>query len=582
VRQPGRSSQRGQVMVLFAIAMIALLAAASLAVSAGMLYWQRRQVQELADAAALAAAALIPCAGSQSPYAAANAVISPLAGGSPTSFPTTCASGTSSWTYADGTRVTMTYPYNGDSGQALVVVTRQVPLPMSALIAPGTTSSAVAARAVGRNGGGSSAFDYAIYAANGVTCGGTAAIDAYGPIYSGAQIGQCTMYAHNSRDGVYPGSLSVYPSGQSWSNGSGSCVTSTTPPHAVGNVICADSYEISGSQCSTTATDFLAGAGTCPSGVAPPGLGPFQPAEPNADANAQASITAVGGTAPCNPSGGPGYYQQLKIGSTVVGRLATQGSGNVPTKDVLGYYHLKPGCYGWLDVSLVRIADPLALPAVVLDPGLYYFSGFYQNGDKSGTRGPLSAGGLCLNGAQLLGYDVQLEFASAAGPNSLSTSTCDASPTSSSSALLGADPALPVLDNGKTYSYLSAPCTASANPLCPNPSGYTSWCPASDRACDALLVWTPSGPFATTLPQIDGTFFTKGASEWLYGSVFWAGQHQTNPGCVWAAGGTSTIIGDLACTTVALQGGSSSVGYSGVLLSKGNHATAGILPQLAE
>src|SRR5205807_5830124 len=154
--------------------------------------------------------------------------------------------------------------------------------------------------------------------------------------------------------------------------------------------------------------------------------------------------------------------------------------------------------------------------------GFYYFSGYFQPSDAHGKSGPQTAGGLCLNGTQALGRDVLFEVTSSVGPSSLSSSSCDEVPTASSNAASGEDPSKPVTDLGTAYGYLAAPCDPALNPQCPL-SGGSSWCPGTDRACNATLVWAPAGPPASTEPTIDGSYFDKGASEesWLYGTVFW-------------------------------------------------------------
>lgn len=53
-----------------------------------------------------------------------------------------------------------------------------------------------------------------------------------------------------------------------------------------------------------------------------------------------------------------------------------------------------------------------------------------------------------------------------------------------------------------------------------------------------------------------GTWLVKGPGEqsWFKGSIFWPGT------CEWWANGTATILGQLVCDTVYLQGGASSSG----------------------
>ncbi len=522
------------------------------------------QTQELADAAALAAGVMIPCSG-QNAYAAVDALVSRQLDASTllSQARSPCGSSSSSWTrtYPDGTRVTATYPYRDDSHFEVEVVSPEVPLLLGAVLKAVPTR--LTARAVSQNGGVTTALNYALYAENGIDCAGSYTTNVYGSIYSGALISNCSIYAHASLDGSDSGTIVVYPPNQQWSQGGGYCL----PGRAISNVLCADSYEMSSNQCAPGSTQFLAGSGSCPSwSPSAPDLTQFAPPEPNTDASVLATI---GGTA-CDPNGTASTYTPLKIKSNVIGRMARQTGTNKPSVDSAGYYHFYPGCYGWLDVSLVQKADKSAGSVVVFEPGFYYFSGYYDaSADGQGGQGPGTAGGLCLGGGtQLVGRDVVFEFTSRSGAaTGLSTSTCDLSPTSSTSSKLGADPLLPLSDAGTSYSYLSAPCDVSANPRCPLPSGYRSWCPTTDRACNALLVWAPPGPPVSSVPVINGTFYAKGASQWLYGTVYWPGA------CQWTANGTTTLVGQLVCASAALQGGASTPGYNGILYSRGDHVT---------
>ncbi len=550
--RPGRQS--GQAIVLVALAMVAMLAMTAVVLSAGQLYWARRSAQQLADSGALAAAAMIPCSG-QNAYAALDGVISTQLGVSPSlsQTPAACGTSPSTWsrTYPNGTGVAATYPYV-DTTRVQVVVTLPAWLVLGGLLGVGQAS--VSARAVAQNSGASPPRNYALYAQDGIKCGGTAVFDLKGSIYSGGPIdGNCTIYSHAIPNDD-PGNILVYPANQQWNQGGGACVSGT----ATGNVVCADGYEISQSQCPPAgSTDFFGSLRVdypCPTWtVQAPSYAPYSSPDPNADARAQATI----GGAACDPGGGAATYLPLLIGTTAVGRmkpgLAVVGGltvPNTPYKDGGGYYHFRPGCYGWLDVSLVRSGDSGAQATVVFDPGFYLFSGFHQSSDKKGSQGAQSAGGLCLNdGTRAVGRDVLFEFTSALSPSSFSTSSCDDLPTSSTGT--------------------SSPCDPSANPFCPLPSG-SSWCPKTDRACNATLVWAPPGPPVTTLAAIVGTFFAQGPAEqsWLYGTIFWPGSAGPGQaGCQWTSNGGSSIVGSLICQSVLLQGGSSSTG-SGITYAR--------------
>jgi hypothetical protein len=586
-RAPRARDQSGQAIVLIAVAMVAVLTISALVISAGELYWQRRQEQELADAAALAGAAMVPCSG-QNAYAAIDGVVSAQLGVSPvlTQTPGPCGSSAPSWsrTYPDGTSLTATFPYTDPSHVQVSVVSPQVQLPMGGLL--GVTQSTVAARAVARSGAGSPPALYALYVRGNLGCGGTTSTNIFGSVYVGGTIDtNCSMYVHVLRNGsgalIDQGDVLVFTSGQQWSRGGGSCALG----EASGNATCGDGFEISGSACPapTGITDYLGTSRLeypCPSFSVPaPTFTPYTPPEPNADVNALATI---GGT-PCDPNGMASAYPPLKIGTTAVARMRPTGSYQ-PVKDLAGYYHFKPGCYGWLDVSLVPAADPLAQPVVIFDPGFYYFSGYFQSADKSGGSGPQTAGGLCLNnGTRAVGKDVLFEFTSNLDPSSLSSSSCDDAPTSTTSSGFGADPLVPIVDAGVTYGYLSAPCDPSTNLQCPLPSG-SAWCPKTDRGCNATLIWAPAGPPTTpTLPAIDGSFYVKGPTEtsWLYGGVFWPGAAAGSPGCSWTANGTAAIVGQIVCDSVLLQGGSSSTG-SGITYARTATNTAAAQAALTE
>jgi hypothetical protein len=423
----------------------------------------------------------------------------------------------------------------------------------------------VNARAVAENAGASPPLNYALYAQSTLTCSGSASISVRGSVYVGGTIGSgCSIYAHEIPN-ADPGNILVGASGQLWSGG-GSCAGSLPS----GKVICADGYEVSQDVCPTPrVTDFL-GTSTvdypCPSWSVPSSnFARYVSPDPNGDSHVLATI----GGSPCSATAGALTYQPVQVKGTMVGRLqpglAVIGGTsypNTPYRDADGYYHVRPGCYGWLDISLVLAADSTAKPAVIFDPGFYYFNGYFQSSDARGKSGPQTAGGLCLNGTQALGRDVLFEITSSVGPSSLSSSTCDEVPTGSTGAAFGVDPATPITDLGTAYGYLAAPCDPTLNPQCPL-SGGSSWCPGTDRACNATLVWAPAGPPASAQPTIDGSYFDKGPSEesWLYGTVFWpGGPRGGGPGCSWAANASATIVGALICQSVSLQGGASSAG----------------------
>lgn len=571
-----RRSQSGQAIVLVALAMVAMIGMTSVVISGGELYVARRQTQELADAAALAGGTQIPCSG-QNAYAVIDGLVSLQLNTTPSLSQTlgSCGSSSTSWsrTYPDGTQVTATYPYVDANHIQVSIVSAQVPLPLGAIL--GASQSTVAARAVAKNQPPTAWINYALYVQNGISCSGNSAINVSGSIYSGGLISSnCTLYSH-ALAGYDQGNVSVYVSGQAWTQGGGSCL----PGVVSGNATCADGYEISSTTCPTPLTTDFLGAGRqgypCPGSAAAPSL--FPTPEPNADSSA---VATIGGTA-CDPNGTAAAYPLLYAKGTTrpIGRMRTGTAvvngvsvSTAPYKDASGYYHLRPGCYGWLDVSQITQEDSTAKSALVLDPGFYDFSGYYQSSDGD----PSGAGGLCVgSGFQLLGKDVTLEFTSNVDPASFSTANCAVAPTSTSSGTIGANPLAPVVDGTTTYGYLSAPCDPSTTTLCPLSSG-SSWCAKTDPACAGIVVWAPSGPPGTTLPAIDGTYYVKGsqAYAYLYGAVFWPGSPPFSQGCQWLANGTSTIVGALVCLSLQQQGGAVAQG-SGIFYAQANAGGAG-------
>jgi hypothetical protein len=67
------------------------------------------------------------------------------------------------------------------------------------------------------------------------------------------------------------------------------------------------------------------------------------PPEPNADANAIATLQGTGGAA-CSSGA---VYSPIVVGGVTVGT----GQGPAPVKDASGFYHFKPSCYGYLDMA---------------------------------------------------------------------------------------------------------------------------------------------------------------------------------------------------------------------------------------
>src|ERR1700693_2594365 len=154
MRRHGRS-QSGQVMVLVALSLIALIGSAALVLLAGSAEWQKNQLQQVADQAALEATLQI---GVGCDAAKAKAVIDtadtsigkqrapagPYSGvvGGP------CATGYSgSQTFAGGAlSAVINYPYRKHQQQVEVVLTLNLPISFGGVV--GKTSTALVRRAV--------------------------------------------------------------------------------------------------------------------------------------------------------------------------------------------------------------------------------------------------------------------------------------------------------------------------------------------------------------------------------------------------------------------------------------------------
>ena len=182
-------------------------------------------------------------------------------------------------------------------------------------------------------------------------------------------------------------------------------------------------------------------------------------------------------------------------------------------------------------IAAFKPGGPAGAGGAVLDPGFYYFNG-------SGSIG--GGGGLCLNGGQLLARDVTIEFVNQAGFSSGNCLVGGAIVCAISNCKFGSDPASGRVDTN--YSWFAAPCsqdpTASPDSSC---LGASSWCPAGDRSCWNLLLYTPAS--ATGQIAIKGSI----AGHWLLGSIFWAGTVSD------AVNGSSTIAGALTCGPLSIS-----------------------------
>jgi len=406
----------GQVMVLVAVALLALIGSAALILLAGSVEWQKNQLQELADSTALDSALTI---GVGCDSGKANAVILTadtfLATRRTKVGPYSVAAGTCATPYsgtdffAGGLSATYNYPYRAHQQQVEVILTLALPISFGAEL--GTTSTTVTRRAVAEALPGS----VPAISATSLACGG-GQVNVGGDVLAQNAItltSSCALYAHarfDAASGTYSslGNVRVYADGQSWVGGGGACAAGLSSGSS--NAACADGSEVSGHvtpACGTTGTSQLLSAGDaainpnpCAAGVAPQPVfarGTGLPPDPNTDAAAVATLQGTGGAA-CSAGGA---YPNIVVGGVTVGT----GLAPAPVKDASGYYHFKPSCYGYLNPSL------LDSKLAVLDAGFFYFNG-------SGFAG---GGGICLNSSTLLGRDVTLEFVNQAG---FSSATC--------------------------------------------------------------------------------------------------------------------------------------------------------------
>ena len=356
----GNRRQSGQVMIIVAVWLVALIGSAALILLTGSVEWQRNQLQQLADQAALDAALKI---GVGCNVGSATNVIQEadlfvgtqrVRSGTLTSPPAgSCSAGYTATDKFTSNMLTETinYPYRGHQQQVEVVLTLALPISFGNYL--GTSSTNVTRRAVAQQLNGSTAA----LTATTLSCTG-GQVNVGGSVTASNAIslsGSCALYVHQRYDatsGTYSdlGNVSDYTNGQAWVGGGGSC----TP--VASNAICADGYELSGHTamtCGTTGTSaFLSvpnqaiNPNPCAAGKAPQpvaALAATLPPEPNTDAAAIATLQGTGGAA-CTAGGA---YPNIVVGGVTV----ATGRGPVPTKDASGFYHFKPSCYGYIDLT---------------------------------------------------------------------------------------------------------------------------------------------------------------------------------------------------------------------------------------
>jgi hypothetical protein len=347
-------------MVLVAVSLLALIGSAALVLLAGSAEWQKNQLQQLADQAALDSALKIGVgcdAGKATTIiTAADTFLATqrtrtgslsISGGA-------CAapySGTDA--FAGGLSSTVNYPYRAHQQQVEVILTLTLPISLGAEL--GKTTTTVVRRAVAQARPGS----VAAISAGTLTCS-SGQVNVAGSVVAQNLItraGTCAVYAHAQYDaasGTYSdlGNVSVYTDGQSWT-APGTCVAGANTGSS--NAICSDGYELSGHTapaCAAASTSYLLAGDAainpnpCAAGIALPPVPPrgtVLPPEPNTDAAAIATLQGTGGAA-CLPGA---IYPNIVVGGTTVGT----GLGPAPTLDASGYYHFKPSCYGYLNLA---------------------------------------------------------------------------------------------------------------------------------------------------------------------------------------------------------------------------------------
>jgi hypothetical protein len=352
--------QSGQVMVLVAVAMIAMIASVALILLAGSAEWQKNQLQELADSAALDSALTI---GTGCDAAKAAAVITKADNflatrrtrtGALAITAGTCATPYKGQdTFAGGLTTTVNYPYRANQQQVEVILTLALPISFGTEV--GSTNTTVVRRAVAQQ----LAASVPAVSATTLTCA-SGQVNVAGSVVAQNLIvrtGTCALYAHARLDasGSYTdlGDVSVYTDGQSWT-APGTCVAGSTSGSS--SAICSDGSELTGHTaptCGAAATSYLSAgdkainpnpcaAGTGPQPVAPVSVS--RPPEPNLDPSAIATLQGTGGAA-CTAGAAP---PPIVIGVTTVGTGYA-----APTRDAGGWYHFKPSCYGYLNVNAV-------------------------------------------------------------------------------------------------------------------------------------------------------------------------------------------------------------------------------------
>jgi Putative Flp pilus-assembly TadE/G-like len=364
---PRRETQSGQVLVIVAVWLVALIGSAALILLTGSVEWQRNQLQQLADQAALDAAMKI---GVGCSAGSATTVITEVdtfvatqrtRTGSLNIGAGSCAAGyTGTDTFSGNVTETIHYPYRTHQQQVEVILTASLPISFGNYM--GAANTNVTRRAVGVQLNGSTAA----ITTNTLTCTG-GQFNVSGSVIASNAIslsGGCAVYAHQRFDATSStysdfGNVSVYANGQTWVGGGGSCVAGANSGST--NAVCADGFELSGhnaTTCGASTTSAFLSAGDaavnpnpCAGGAGAQPVAPVSsalPPDPNTDAAAIATLRNSAGGALGSACTAAGVYPNITAGGVVVGT----GLGPSPAaKDASGFYHFKPSCYGYLDLT---------------------------------------------------------------------------------------------------------------------------------------------------------------------------------------------------------------------------------------
>lgn len=396
-----RDRQSGQVLVIVAVWLIALIGAAALILLAGSVEWQRNQLQQLADQAALDAAMKIGVgcsAGSVTNVMteADNFVATQRTRtGSLSIGAGSCAAGyTGTDTFSGNVTETIHYPYRSHQQQVEVVLVASLPISFGSYM--GAANTNVTRRSVGVQLNGSTTS----IAAGTLTCTGGQFNVAGSVVASNAVTlsGGCAIYAHQRFDGASStysdfGNVAVYSNGQSWVGGGGACVAGSNSGST--NAVCADGYELSGhnaSSCGATGTSAFLSAGDaainpnpCAGGAGPQPVPPVSsalPPDPNTDPAAIATLRNNAGGALGSACTAGGVYPNITAGGVVVGT----GLGPSPAaKDAGGFYHFKPSCYGYLDLTSLSTGITNRQLGARVGPVTHFITPTLASPSKGGT-----------------------------------------------------------------------------------------------------------------------------------------------------------------------------------------------------